>query len=489
MTRNDHNHGYYQDLLGAAALGALPLEEQRELAAHAARCDSCRKELAALQATAEVLALAVEDRELPLGLRARIRAAAQREVVESTLGKDRGRVSGYDVIVVGARCAGSPTAMLLARKGYRVLLLDKATFPSDTISTHLIQSPGIARLKQWGLLEQIIATDCPPIGTMTFALGPIALTGSAPPANGVAADYAPRRTVLDKILVDAAIAAGAEFREGFSVRELITEGERVVGIRGHTRDGTIVPEYAPLVVGADGRHSLVARTVHAPRYHVKPVLTCCYYSYWSGVPIEGVEFSLHDSRMVIGFPTNEDLVCILVDWPHQAFPEFRTDVVGNYLKTVERTPELAQRARQGKREERVVGAADLPNFFRKPYGPGWALVGDAGYHKDPVTAQGISDAFRDAELLAEAIDAGLSGREPLDDALANYEAHRNEAALPMYELTSQLARLQTSFEMEQLFHALQRNQDETNRFFGTIVGTVSIPQFFSASNLQRIIAG
>jgi 2-polyprenyl-6-methoxyphenol hydroxylase-like FAD-dependent oxidoreductase len=137
----------------------------------------------------------------------------------------------------------------------------------------------------------------------------------------------------------------------------------------------------------------------------------------------------------------------------------------------------------------VVGAADLPNFFRKPYGPGWALVGDAGYHKDPVTAQGISDAFRDAELLAEAIDAGLSGREPLDDALANYEAHRNEAALPMYELTSQLARLQTSFEMEQLFHALQRNQDETNRFFGTIVGTVSIPQFFSASNLQRIIAG
>ena len=378
MTRNDHNHGYYQDLLGAAALGALPLEEQRELAAHAARCDSCRKELAALQATAEVLALAVEDRELPLGLRARIRAAAQREVVESTLGKDRGRVSGYDVIVVGARCAGSPTAMLLARKGYRVLLLDKAAFPSDTISTHLIQSPGIARLKQWGLLEQIIATDCPPIGTMTFALGPIALTGSAPPADGVAVDYAPRRTVLDKILVDAAIAAGAEFR---------------------------------------------------------------------------------------------------------------TDVVGNYLKTVERTPELAQRARQGKREERVVGAADLPNFFRKPYGPGWALVGDAGYHKDPVTAQGISDAFRDAELLAEAIDAGLSGREPLDDALANYEAQRNEAVLPMYELTSQLARLQTSFEMEQLFHALQRNQDETNRFFGTIVGTVAIPQFFSASNLQRIIAG
>jgi flavin-dependent dehydrogenase len=295
--------------------------------------------------------------------------------------------------------------------------------------------------------------------------------------------------VLDKILVDAAIAAGAEFREGFSVRELITEGERVIGIRGHTRDGTIVPEYAPLVVGADGRHSLMARTVHAPRYHVKPVLTCCYYSYWSGVPIEGVEFSLYDSRMVIGFPTNEDLVCILVDWPHQAFPEFRTDVVGNYLKTVERTPELAQRARQGKREERVVGAADLPNFFRKPYGPGWALVGDAGYHKDPVTAQGISDAFRDAELLAEAIDAGLSGREALDDALANYEAQRNEAALPMYELTSQLARLQTSFEMEQLFHALQRNQDETNRFLGTIVGTVSIPQFFSASNLQRIIAG
>jgi 2-polyprenyl-6-methoxyphenol hydroxylase-like FAD-dependent oxidoreductase len=168
----------------------------------------------------------------------------------------------------------------------------------------------------------------------------------------------------------------------------------------------------------------------------------------------------------------------------------RADIEGNFLKTVDLVPELAERVRNGRREERFVGTADLPNFFRKPYGSGWALVGDAGYHKDPRCGQGITDAFRDAELVAEAIDAGLSGRRSLEEALADYERRRNGAVLPMYELTCQLASLEPpSPEMQQFFGALRGNQDEIDRFWGTIAGTVPIPEFFSPQNIERIVIG
>jgi flavin-dependent dehydrogenase len=284
----------------------------------------------------------------------------------------------YDVIVVGARCAGSPTAMLLARKGYRVLLLDKATFPSDIMSTHYIHQPGIAQLKRWGLLDKVIASNCPPISKAALDFGPFALSGSPPPADGIGDAYCPRRTVLDKLLVDAAVEAGAELCEGFAVREILMNGERVTGIYGHNPGGAPITEQASIVIGADGMRSFVARTAQSPMYHTNPSLTCTYYSYWSGISIEGVEMYLRDHRVIIAFPTNDDLVCIVIQWPYREFHAFRADIEGNFLKTVDLVPELAERMRHGRREERFVGTADLPNFFRKPYGPGWALVGDAG---------------------------------------------------------------------------------------------------------------
>src|SRR5581483_1642830 len=167
----------------------------------------------------------------------------------------------YDAIIVGARCAGSPTAMLLARKGYRVLLLDKATFPSDTLSTHAVKVAACARLGRWGLLDRVAATNCTPIRKGTLHLGPFSLSGSAPPLDGVGVAYAPRRRLLDKILVDAAVESGAELREDFAVDELVTEGGRVTGVRGHARGGAPVTESARIVIGADGLHSLVARAV------------------------------------------------------------------------------------------------------------------------------------------------------------------------------------------------------------------------------------
>ncbi|SRR5579883_2287107 len=395
----------------------------------------------------------------------------------------------YDAIVVGARCAGSPTAMLLARKGYRVLLLDKAGFPSDHLSTHWIQQPGVAHLERWGLRERLASTDCPPITSITMDFGPFALRGTPPPADDVAEAYCPRRTVLDKLLVDAAVEAGVELREHFSVQDLLWDGERVSGISGRSATGTTVREQARIVIGTDGVHSLVARQVEAPTYNERPTFGCGYYSYWSGVPISGVEVYPRDHCVCTALPTHHGLTLILVGWPHEEFHAFRANIEGNFLKTLEQAPALAERVRQGRREERITGTAELYNFFRKPYGPGWALVGDAGYHKAPDTAQGITDAFRDAELVAEAIDAGLSGQRPLEETLADYERQRNEAALPMYEFTCQLATLEPpSPQMRQLFAALCHDQEQTNRFFGVIAGTVSVEEFFAPENLGRIMS-
>jgi flavin-dependent dehydrogenase len=394
----------------------------------------------------------------------------------------------YDAIVVGARCAGAPTAMLLARKGYRVLLVDRATFPSDTMRLHFIQQPGVARLKRWGLLDRV-ASICPPIRTRTIDLGDFALSGWAPPADGVAESYGPRRFALDQILVEAAVEAGAELREGFAVEKLVREDSRVVGIGGRARGGAPTIERARMVIGADGLHSLVARLVEATVYHSRPGRACYYASYWSELPAEGLEIYWRDHRIIIAFPTNDGRTGICVGWRRQAFKVVRADIESAFLATVDLVPSLAERMWAGRREEPFVGTADLPNFFRSAYGPGWALVGDAGYHKDPFLAQGITDAFRDAELLAEAIDDGWSGRHPPDEVLAAYEARRNAAALPLYELNYRLAALEPPDPQTlQLRAALRGNRVDTDRFFGVTAGTVPVAEFFAPENIQRILA-
>jgi len=183
----------------------------------------------------------------------------------------QGMATPYDVIVVGARCAGSPTAMLLAQKGYRVLVVDRAKFPSDTVSTHFMHPPGVASLARWGLLDAVRASGCPPVTTYSFDFGPIKIAGSPHPFDGVAEAYGPRRTVLDKILVDAAIEAGVEFREQFSVQEVLFDGDRGTGVRGRDANGGggVVTEHAAIVVGADGMRSMVARAAPASQPSVR----------------------------------------------------------------------------------------------------------------------------------------------------------------------------------------------------------------------------
>jgi len=261
-------------------------------------------------------------------------------------------MSEYDAIVVGARCAGAPTAMVLARRGWRVLLVDRATFPSDTVSTHLLHAPAIAALHRWGLLHRVVATGCPPINTYSFDFGPITISGTPRPVDGINTAYAPRRTVLDKILVDAAAEAGAEVREGFTVDEILIEDGAVVGIRGRDPHGAAACERARVVIGADGRNSHLARAVRAEEYNTKPILQWSYYTYWSGLPIDGMETVIRPNRGWGAFPTNDDLTLIVMGWPYAEASAYKSDVEANYLKTFELAPEFAARVREAKREAR-----------------------------------------------------------------------------------------------------------------------------------------
>jgi len=397
--------------------------------------------------------------------------------------------ASYDAIVVGARCAGSPTAMLLARAGHRVLLVDRATFPSDTVSTHAVHAPGVAALRRFGLLEQLEATGCPRVPRYSYDFGPFTISGSPNPADGdISYAYGPRRTVLDKLLVDAAAEAGAELREGFAVEELVFDGVAVTGLRGHARGGRTVTESARIVIGADGRNSAVAKGVRADEYNEQPAEAAWYYTYWSDLPVDGIELYIRPGRGWVALGTHDGLTLVGVGWPIAEFEVNRKDIEGTYLRTLELVPTFAERVSAASREERYVGTL-VPNFFRQPYGPGWALVGDAGYTKDPVTAYGIMDAFRSAEHLTDALVEWLSGSRPYDDAMADYKRERDQHALPAYKLTCDLAKLDLppSATLD-LFSAVSKNAESSDEFVSMMTGTLPVSGFFDPENVGRILA-
>jgi 2-polyprenyl-6-methoxyphenol hydroxylase-like FAD-dependent oxidoreductase len=393
----------------------------------------------------------------------------------------------YDAIVVGGRCAGSPVAMLLARKGYRVLLVDRATFPSDTLSTHVMHPPAVACMARWGLLDALKATGCPPIDTYAFDFGSFCIAGSPGTVEAPFA-FCPRRTILDKLLLDAAKEAGAEVREGFTVDRILFENERVVGITGRSKDGKPISERATVVIGADGRNSTVAKEVRAEQYNEKPPLLAGYYSYWSSLPMAG-RFEMYDRpyRGIGAAPTHDDLTMVVALWSHAEFEANKKDIEGCFSKTIDLAPEFAERMREARREARFAGSA-VSNYFRKPFGPGWALAGDAAYNKDFITAQGINDAFRDAELCSHALDEFFAGAA-LDDAMSKYQRARDEAALPMYEYTCETAMLQPPTpETRQLLMAIHGNQATMDDFARMNAGTISPGEFLAPDNIDAIMA-
>ena len=394
----------------------------------------------------------------------------------------------YDAVVVGARCGGAPTAMLLARQGAKVLLVDRGVFPSDTCSTHFLRQSGVRQLLRWGILGDLQATRPAPVERIMFDVNGTVLIGAPPRVEGLSCEYAPRRYYLDKVLIDAAAAAGVEVREGYTVRGLLRDGDRVTGIRGNGRDQSEEVR-ARIVIGADGRHSLVAREVGARRYFEQPSHGFVTYAYHDMVQATTLEMWLKHERCVTALPTHEGQTLVIVQWPNTQLEHVKGDLQRHYLAAVDLVaPSLAERMRTGRQATKLQGIADLPGYFRTPYGDGWALVGDAGYLKDPFTGLGMSDAFQSADLLATAIHSAWAGERPYDEAMHAYEKTRNDHAGPLYALTCRLATLDDlrSSTMERMA-AVGQTQEQTDVLFGFLSGTVEFDDLVEYDEVLNLI--
>ena len=339
-----------------------------------------------------------------------------------------------DVVIVGARCAGAATALLLARAGARVVVLDRGRYGTDTTSTHALMRGAVLQLHRWGVLPAIVEQGTPAVTATTFSYSHEDVTIAIEPKYGVDALYAPRRTLLDGVLSAVAVESGAEVVYGVTVDGLLTgPGGRVrgvtasIGARRHDIE-------ADLVIGADGLYSTVARRVGAA-----PIVTGTHaagtlYSYWNGVPEGAYHWIFRSGGSVGAIPTNGG-TCVFVSIPAARFRhEVRGDSVAAYRRLLrEVCPEFADRLEGATQIEDVRGFGGHPGFIKQSTGPGWALVGDAGYFKDPATAHGITDALRDAELLARAAIAGTA------DAMQQIEATRLDLSRRLFDVTDEIA--------------------------------------------------
>jgi flavin-dependent dehydrogenase len=352
--------------------------------------------------------------------------------------------SRHDVVVVGARVAGSATAMLLARLGHDVAVVDQASFPSDTISTHSIARSGVVQLHRWGLLEEVLDSGAPAIRQATFNAAGESVTRTIKHKAGVDLVVAPRRYVLDTILATAAQRAGAQLRPGVTVTGLRRDGRgRVAGVSGHDRAGAPIELGARWVVGADGLRSRVARQVGAAITQLRPTGGAAQYAYYAGIPWTGLEFFVAPRSFAGVFPTHHGQACIWVCTPaadaHAVRRRTRSRVEAFDQLLLCSAPELAERLRHARRASPVLGMLRQPNQLRQAFGPSWALVGDAGYYRDAVTAYGISDAFRDAEFLAVALDQALRADAEETAALVRYQRQRDQALREVFEITCRLS--------------------------------------------------
>ena len=366
----------------------------------------------------------------------------------------------HDVVVVGARCAGAATAMLLARLGHRVALVEKSAELGDTLSTHGLARGAVVQLSRWGLLDAVRASGAPAVTRVSFATAAGQAARPLRPSAGVDALYAPRRTVLDRLLLDAAVASGAVPLLGTEVTRLLRSGDgRVAGVAARDRDGRPVEIRARLVVGADGLRGKMAARLGAPVRQEWPSPTATLYAYAPGLPQDTYQFHVGDGSLAGVFPTNDGEGCVWLCLPSRdAQPLLRAGAGRSAALLHElrlRAPFLADQLDRGLTSG-VRGAVGLPMVVRDASGPGWALVGDAAYHRDPVTGHGITDAFRDAELLAVAAHEWLSAA-PWDEheerrAMARYQAQRDASIRDVFALTDALSRYPSTDE----FVALQR---------------------------------
>ena len=354
-------------------------------------------------------------------------------------------VEEVDVVVVGARCAGTAAAIAFRRAGRSVVALDWARFPSSTVSTHLLWAGGVAELERVGAREWVEACGAPrlPVGYAEIPGAP-AVRATYTAVEGIRYGLCVRRPALDAALVDTARAAGAEIRERTRVGGLIRRNGRVVGVVAREQGGPPYELRARLVVGADGRGSTVARLVGATEPHTSnPNERACYYAYfddphgdWRSIAAQWRQ----GAELGTAFPCDGGLTLVLLMPPLHRVPEFKVDRAGAYADTIEGIRGLARRLHGCERRSSIFGAVDLSSYFRHSSGAGWALVGDAGHFKDPITAQGIRDALRFGRLLGEHAAPALDDPAALDTALGAWERRRDEECLETYHWTNFVAR-------------------------------------------------
>jgi 2-polyprenyl-6-methoxyphenol hydroxylase-like FAD-dependent oxidoreductase len=366
--------------------------------------------------------------------------------------------------VVGARAAGAATALLLARQGYDVALVDRDVLPSDTLSTHQIARPGVVQLRRWGLLGAVLESGAPAIRQITFTAPDGSITRAVKQSAGVDLLVAPRRYILDTLVAEAAVGAGAQLRFGVTVDGVRwNDAGRAVGVYGHDYQGASVEIAARFVIGADGLRSRVARAVGAEIIEDHGAPGAAQYAYFDGPRWHGIELIVAERALTGVFPTHHGQACIWICSPTEDAHEARraapsrADAFTAYLART--APELAARLRTGRRTSPVTGMLRTPNQVRRAHGPGWALVGDAGYHRDALTGHGLSDAYRDAELLATALHHALRGDLDPDAALAGYQRRRDRALRRVFDLTVALAAYPAVPEFVRLQKQLARALD------------------------------
>jgi flavin-dependent dehydrogenase len=346
--------------------------------------------------------------------------------------------------------------MLLARMGHDVVMVDKAQLPSDTLSTHGLIRGGVVQLSRWGLLPTVLASGAPAITHVRFDLEGESKVRRIKPRAGVDMLVAPRRHVLDSLLADAATESGAELRTGVTATGLLRSDDgRVTGVVGRSANGDRLELPARVVVGADGRGSRMAEYLNAEMLEQFISPCAVFYTYVTGLAPDTYEFHVAPDTFAGVFPTNDGQACVWLIRPTALQEPIRTAGSGRSAAFVEQlellVPDLGRRVRAGQITERLRGAAELPNYRRQSYGPGWALVGDAGYHRDPITGHGITDAFRDAELLATALDQSLRDATAEAAAMSSYQEDRDVMAREVFELTRAL----TAFPPPDRFVELQ----------------------------------
>ncbi len=349
----------------------------------------------------------------------------------------------WDVIVVGARVAGAATAMLLARAGLRVLCVDRSRRGSDTLSTHALMRAGVLQLTKWGLLDAVVAAGTPAVRRTVFHYGDESVAVSIKPSGGVDALFAPRRTVIDALVVDAAERAGATVAFGSPVTRLLRDDSGSVAgiVVADRRRGTEWAARAPLVIGADGRDSLVARAVAAAPISTGLLAGSYLYGYWADLPTDGYEWWYRPGLTAGAIPTNDGLTCVFIGGvPSQLDPAVRAHSATSVFHRLAERAGFAARIDAARPAEPVRHVRGLPaGFLRQAYGPGWALVGDAGHWMDPMSTHGMTAALRDAALLATAILSSPSNGTERDRALAQYQAVRDRLSLPMMQATEEIA--------------------------------------------------